>query len=48
MRRQWWITMRGTLIKWLYIPWVLMLFVIAVILALLEMLVRRKYPIGYR
>ncbi len=38
--------MRGTLIKWFYIPWVLFLFAIAAILSLLELILGREYPIG--
>ncbi len=37
--------MRGKLNKWLYIPWVLFLFIIAAILTLLELVLRRKHPI---
>jgi len=38
--------MRATLIKWFYIPWVLLLFVIAAILTVFELVLGREYPIG--
>jgi len=37
--------MRGKLNKWLCIPWVLFLFVIAAILTLSELVLWRKHPI---
>jgi len=38
--------MKATLRKFLYIPWVLLLFAIATILTLLELVLGRKHPIG--
>lgn len=32
--------------KWLYIPWVLLLFVVAAILTFLDVISRRQHPIG--
>jgi hypothetical protein len=38
--------MRATLLKLIYIPWVLLLFIIAAILTLLELVFARKYRVG--
>jgi len=38
--------MNRKLPKWLYIPWVLLLFVVAAILAFLDVISRRQHPIG--
>jgi hypothetical protein len=38
--------MKTTLRKLLYLPWVLLLFAIATILTLLDLVVGRKYTVG--
>ena len=40
--------MDRTLPKWLYIPWVLLLFVVAAILTLVDLILQRQSPIGSR
>ncbi len=38
--------MSRTFPKWLYIPWVLLLFVVAAVLALMDLILRKESPIG--
>jgi hypothetical protein len=40
--------MRLKTIKWFYIPWVLFLFLIAVVLTFLDIIFGKKYPITSR